>query len=158
MKKNNKLKLSVSREIKPCINCFRVNLFFSQKKNDLNNFLTRYNLLQFYQNFYHNGFDDMNYIMVQMFSSEPFDEVILENCLHIYESEMREKVIKCLWEEKNKIINFLESKEYSEFNYRNNIKYEDILFENNINNENLNNNNNNNGKIIIPKNNDCNIF
>ena len=157
-KKNNKLKLSVSREIKPCINCFRVNLFFSQKKNDLNNFLTRYNLLQFYQNFYHNGFDDMNYIMVQMFSSEPFDEVILENCLHIYESEMREKVIKCLLEEKNKIINFLESKEYSEFNYRNNIKYEDILFENNINNENLNNNNNNNGKIIIPKNNDCNIF
>ena len=42
-KSNNNLKLSVSKEINPCINCFKVNFLFSQKKNDLNNFLLKYN-------------------------------------------------------------------------------------------------------------------
>ena len=91
----------------------------------------------------------MNYVMAQMFSSEPIDEIILENCFHIYETQNREKVLKCLISEKNKINYFLNSKEYLQLNSKHNIKYEDIIFENkdgdNLENE----------KIIIPKNASC---
>ena len=82
---------------------FPIDAFSSKKKNDLKYFLNRYNLLKFYQNFYHNGFDMINFVMIQMFSSEPIDEIILENCFHIYEVEQRELVLKCIISEKNKI-------------------------------------------------------
>ena len=153
-KSKNNLKLSVSREINSsCVNCFRINFLFSQKKNDLNSFLSRYNLLKFYQNFYHNGFEIINYVMAQMYSSDPIDEFILENCFHIYEKQDREKVLKCLLNEKNKINYFLDSKEYLQFNSKHNIKYEDIIFEKKENNNDINNSQNE--RIIIPNNSSC---
>ena len=162
-KSKNNLKLSVSREINSCSNCFRINFLFSQKKNDLKSFLSRYNLNNFYQNFYHNGFDLMNYVMAQMFSSEPIDEFILENCFHIYEKQDREKVLKCLLKEKNKINYFLNSNEYLQFNSKHNIKYEDIIFEKKENSDDKNNDmdNSQNEKIVIANNSfciDCIIF
>ena len=159
-KSKNNLKLSISQEIKEnysYMNCFRLNFFNSLKKNDLNQFLLRYNLNEFYQNFYHNGFDMINYIMVQMFSSEPINEIILENCFHIYEAENREKVLKCLLSEKEKIEFFLNSNEYLQINEKYNIKYEDIIFKKNGND----NNDIQYEKIIIPENDvcsDCSIF
>ena len=153
-KNKNDLKLSVSREINSsCVNCFRINFLFSQKKNDLNSFLSRYNLLKFYQNFYHNGFELINYVMAQMYSSEPIDEFILENCFHIYEKQDREKVLKCLLNEKNKIDYFLDSNEYLQFSSKHSIKYEDIIFEKKENNNDMNNSQNE--KIIIPNNSSC---
>ena len=153
-KSKNNLKLSVSREINSsCINCFRINFLFSQKKNDLNSFLSRYNLNKFYQNFYHNGFDLINYVMAQMYSSDPIDEFILENCFHIYEKQNREKVLKCLLSEKNKINYFLDSNEYLQFNSKHSIKYDDIIFEKKENNNDMNNSPNE--KIIIPNNSSC---
>ena len=153
-KSKNNLKLSVSREINSsCVNCFRINFLFSQKKNDLNSFLSRYNLNKFYQNFYHNGFDLINYVMAQMYSSDPIDEFILENCFHIYEKQNREKVLKCLLNEKNKINYFLDSNEYLQFNSKHSIKYEDIIFEKKENNNDMNNSQNE--KIIIPNNSSC---
>ena len=153
-KNKNDLKLSVSREINSsCVNCFRINFLFSQKKNDLNSFLSRYNLLKFYQNFYHNGFELINYVMTQMYSSEPIDEFILENCFHIYEKKDREKVLKCLLNEKNKIDYFLDSNEYLQFSLKHSIKYEDIIFEKKENNNDMNNSQNE--KIIIPNNSSC---
>ena len=153
-KNKNDLKLSVSREINSsCVNCFRINFLFSQKKNDLNSFLSRYNLLKFYQNFYHNGFELINYVMAQMYSSEPIDEFILENCFHIYEKKDREKVLKCLLNEKNKIDYFLDSNEYLQFSSKHSIKYEDIIFEKKENNNDMNNSQNE--KIIIPNNSSC---
>ena len=153
-KNKNDLKLSVSREINSsCVNCFRINFLFSQKKNDLNSFLSRYNLLKFYQNFYHNGFELINYVMAQMYSSEPIDEFILENCFHIYEKQDREKVLKCLLNEKNKIDYFLDSNEYLQFSLKHSIKYEDIIFEKKENNNDMNNSQNE--KIIIPNNSSC---
>ena len=153
-KSKNNLKLSVSREINSsCINCFRINFLFSQKKNDLNSFLSRYNLNKFYQNFYHNGFDLINYVMAQMYSSDPIDEFILENCFHIYEKQNREKVLKCLLSEKNKINYFLDSNEYLQFNSKHSIKYDDIIFEKKENNNDMNNSQNE--KIIIPNNSSC---
>ena len=153
-KSKNDLKLSVSREINSsCVNCFRINFLFSQKKNDLNSFLSRYNLLKFYQNFYHNGFELINYVMAQMYSSDPIDEFILENCFHIYEKQDREKVLKCLLNEKNKIDYFLDSNEYLQFSSKHSIKYEDIIFEKKENNNDMNNSQNE--KIIIPNNSSC---
>ena len=153
-KNKNDLKLSVSKEINSsCVNCFRINFLFSQKKNDLNSFLSRYNLLKFYQNFYHNGFELINYVMAQMYSSDPIDEFILENCFHIYEKKDREKVLKCLLNEKNKIDYFLDSNEYLQFSSKHSIKYEDIIFEKKENNNDMNNSQNE--KIIIPNNSSC---
>ena len=153
-KNKNDLKLSVSKEINSsCVNCFRINFLFSQKKNDLNSFLSRYNLLKFYQNFYHNGFELINYVMAQMYSSDPIDEFILENCFHIYEKKDREKVLKCLLNEKNKIDYFLDSNEYLQFSLKHSIKYEDIIFEKKENNNDMNNSQNE--KIIIPNNSSC---
>ena len=153
-KNKNDLKLSVSREINSsCVNCFRIKFLFSQKKNDLNSFLSRYNLLKFYQNFYHNGFELINYVMAQMYSSDPIDEFILENCFHIYEKQDREKVLKCLLNEKNKIDYFLDSNEYLQFSLKHSIKYEDIIFEKKENNNDMNNSQNE--KIIIPNNSSC---
>ena len=161
-KSNNNLKLSVSKEINPCINCFKMNFLFSQKKNDLNNFLLRYNLEQFKQNFYHNGFDMMNYIMGQMFSDEPIDDIILENSFHIYDEINRKKVLNCLLFEKDKINYFLSSNEFLQFNAKHKIKYEDIIFEKiENNNEKSLKNDLKNEKIIIPNNSsciDCNVF
>jgi hypothetical protein len=98
--------------------------------------------------------------MVQMFSSEPINEIILENCFHIYEAKDRDEVLKCLLSEKDKIKFFLNSKEYLQFNEKYNIKYEDIIFEKNNNDVN-NKYNFQYEKIIIPSNSnciDCNIF
>ena len=144
---NNKLKLSISQENNSCNNCYRISFLSSKKKYDLKSFLTRNNLLNFYQNFYHNGFNLINFVMIQMYSSEPIDEIILENCFHIYEPKQREIVLKSIIEEKNKINIFLNSYEYLNFEYKDIIKYEDITFDENENNE--------NGIIKIPNNNSC---
>ena len=159
-KSSNNIKISISQilnEDNTCINCLRINCLNSYKKNDLNQFLSRYNISQFYQNFYHNGFDMINYIMAQMFSSEPIDEIILENCLHIYDANNREKVLKCLLSEKEKIIFFLNSEEFLKFEEKYyDIKYEDIIFEKNENNGNNGNEKNiKYEKIIFPRNNIC---
>ena len=105
----------------------------------------------------------MNYVMAQMFSSDPIDEFILENCFHIYEKQDREKVLKCLLNERNKINYFLNSNEYLQFNSKHNIKYEDIIFEKKENSDDKNNemDNSQNEKIVIANNSfciDCIIF
>lgn len=146
-KNNNKLKLSVSQEMSNCINCIKISFLPSQKKNDLKSFLGRYDLMGFYQNFYHNGFDLINFVMLQMFSSEPINEITLENCFHIYEHDQREQVLKCIISEKNKINYFLNSNEYINCEFHNIIKYEDIIFEENEDKG--------KEKIKIPNDNSC---
>ena len=128
-KSNNKLKLSVSQEINSCVNCLRISFLTSKKKNDLNSFLNRYKIMNFYQNFYHNGFEFINFVILQMYSSEPIDKNILENCFHIYESDQRDIVMKCINEEINKINYFLNSNDYLDFELKDMIKYEDIIIE-----------------------------
>ena len=158
-KSKNELKISISQEIKgnnSCSNCKEINLFYSHKKNDLNQFLLRYNLNELSQNFYHNGFDMINYIMVQMFSSDPINEIILENCFHIYEPQDREKVLKCLLIEKEKINYFLNSKEYLQFNDKFSIKYEDVIFKKTRNIDINNIDDFHYEKIIIPDDSSCN--
>ena len=52
--------------------------------SDLSSFLRVNNLSKFKGNFIYNGFDKIEFILIQMFSKYAFDQKILTNYLHIY--------------------------------------------------------------------------
>ena len=111
---------------------------FSKKKNDLESFLYRYNLNNLYQNFSHNGFDQINYVILQMYSSFPINSDILENYFHIYDEEQRKLTLEAIKKEIMKINNFINTENYLNNKNKDLIKYENIDFsqddENNTNN------------------------
>ena len=127
---NNELKLSLSQNYKPCLNCCKMKPLKRRKKNDLKFFLIRYNLLNLYQNFYHNGFDMIEYVIMQMYSSFPINEDILENNFHMYDDKQRSATLKAIVSEMKKINNFLNSDEYNNCD-KNKIKYDNVFFEEN---------------------------
>ena len=128
-KNKNNLKLSISQDYNNCYGCCKFNFLNSPKKNDLKCFLLRYGLMDLYQNFYHNGFDLINYVILQMYSDNPINEDILENCFHIYNYEKRNTVLKALLIEMRKINYFLDSNEYNDNPNKDLIKYENIIFD-----------------------------
>ena len=114
-----------------CFNCCKDRTIIS--KNNLKNFLKRYHLLYLYYNFYQNGFDLINYVLLQMYSNNyAIDEYILENCFHIYNKEDRARIFESLLSEKMKITSFLNSDKFK--NDKNNIiyKYENMILNSNI--------------------------
>lgn len=66
---------------------------------DLLKFLEKYKLKKFERNFIFNGFDSMEYIFLQLFSSFRFDEEMIENRLHIYDVNDRKKILICIIKE-----------------------------------------------------------
>ena len=74
----------------------------------------RYDIINWYQNFCHNGFDLINYVILQMYGSYPIDSDILENNFHIYDEDQRYLVLKAIEKEINKINKFLNSEIYYE--------------------------------------------
>jgi len=70
---------------------------------DFHKFLDKYKLKKYERNFSFNGFDSLEYIFLQFFSSFKFDEEILENKLHIYEQSDRIKILVCLMKELKEI-------------------------------------------------------
>ena len=107
--------------------------------NDLKSFLTRYDLLCLYQNFLHNGFDLINYVILQMYGSYPINNDILENYFHIYDENQRNLLLKAIRKEIWKIDNFLNSEKYNYYEYENSsiIKYEKVIFEKDKNSGNI---------------------
>ena len=101
---------------------------FSKLKNDLESFLNRYNLNNLYQNFYHNGFEQINYVILQMYSSYPINDDILENYFHIYDEEQRKLVIEALQKEISKVNDFINSEKYLYNKNKDLIKYENVDF------------------------------
>ena len=97
-------------------------------KNDLESFLSRYNLMNLYQNFFHNGFEEINYVILQMYSSYPINNDILENCFHIYNEEQRILTMDALQKEVFKVNNFINSEKYLKNENKDIIKYENIDF------------------------------
>ena len=97
-------------------------------KNNLESFLSRYNLMNLYQNFFHNGFEEINYIILQMYSSYPINNDILENCLHIYNEEQRILTMDAIQKEVFKVNNFINSEKYLKNENKDIIKYENIDF------------------------------
>ena len=99
------------------IKCCGMTLTLNDKDNNtLNNtnyysdifrFLKALNLSKFKENFIHNGFDQVDYIILQLFSDYKFDKVILNDFLHVYNNQDKMFVINTLYEEKNKIANEL---------------------------------------------------
>ena len=118
--------------------CFKKNKIPIQK-NELRTFLKRKNLMKFYQNFYHNGFELIEYILIQMYSSFPINDDTLENCFHIYDENDRIKVLKSIVNEMKKINTFVNTKEYVSTPDKDKIKYENVQLEDS-DNENFNDN------------------
>jgi hypothetical protein len=75
--------------------------------SDIFSFLKRKNLWRFKENFIHNGFDQIEYILLQLFSNYSFDKTILNDYMHIYLDEEKNYVLKKLYYEKKKICNIL---------------------------------------------------
>ena len=126
--KNNNLKLSISHDYNNCFGCCKFNFINSSKKNDLKYFLFRYGLMDLYPNFNHNGFDLINYVILQMYSDNPINDDILENCFHIYNYEKRIIVLKAIETEMKKINYFLDSNEYHNNSNKDIVKYENMIF------------------------------
>ena len=136
-----------------CLGCCKTNKKFSNLvKNDLKSFLKRHNLLNFYQNFYHNGFELIEYVILQMYGGYPISDEVLENCFHVYEEEQRKKILKAIVSEMKKINEFLISDEYNNNENMEYAKYENIVFCNEQNGE--------ESKIMINngKNGNCLVF
>ena len=71
--------------------------------SDIFHFLRYLDLMKFKENFIHNGFDQVDYIILQLFSKYKFDKIILKEFLHIYDENDKKRVINILYEEKKKI-------------------------------------------------------
>ena len=130
---NNNLNISISQSYYHCFNCCKMNQIKKQKKNDLKYFLLRNDLINLYQNFYHNGFDMIEYVIIQMYSSFPINDDILENHFHIYDEKLRTKVLKAIVSEMKIINRFMNSEEYNNNCDKNKIKYDNVFFEENEN-------------------------
>ena len=74
---------------------------------DIFSFLKINNLWKFKENFIHNGFDQIEYILIQLFSDYYFDKNILNDYMHIYLEEDKNIVLKVLYKEKKKLCNLL---------------------------------------------------
>ena len=111
---NNKLnQIKPSSLLQLYDNCDNFIDYSTINKNNLRVFLKKYNLIHLYHNFYQNGFDLINFVLLQMYSkNHSINDEILENCFHIYDQNDRNLVLKALINEKNKIDIFLNSKGY----------------------------------------------
>ena len=130
------------------------NNYNSNIKNRLKLFLKKYHLIHLYYNFCQNGFDLINFVLLQMFSKYYIiDDYILENCFHIYNKNDRYLTLESLYNEKNLIDSFLQSIKIKEGKNNN--------FDKNNDNMNFNSNSYNNfDNYFITKDserNDCNI-
>jgi hypothetical protein len=74
-------------------------LFF----NDLSSFLRNYNIYKFKGNFLYNGFDRIEYIIIQLFSKYAFNKQILNDCLHVYVDKDKIKLLSKLYQVKKRI-------------------------------------------------------
>ena len=138
--------------------------------NDLSSFLRANDLNRLKGNFIHNGFDKIEFILIQQFSKYAFDKKILNEYLHIYIDSDKNKLLNILYIVKNNImrefeLNFGKKELYQnsipnknsykvyEFSSPKNNKSDDNINDNNIKDMNLDYNNNEN-----KSNKFCNIF
>jgi hypothetical protein len=70
---------------------------------DLITWLRKVNLMHLRTNFNFNGFDNIQFFVMQMFTAYPVDDVIVENCLHIYNKKERNAILEQLAKDVNYI-------------------------------------------------------
>ena len=124
---NNNLHISISQNY--CFDCCCIKNMKSVKKNDLRFFLTRYDLMNLYSNFVYNGFDNLNFVILQMYSSYIINDEMLINYFHIYDGVQRDILLNAFAAELKKINYFLNSKEYDNYDNKDKIKYSNIFFD-----------------------------
>ena len=132
--KDNLLSISGGRNVL----CGRNNINKEEKENEketLKIFLNKYGMIKLYHNFCHNGFDIIEYVILQMYSKMPITDYILENHFHIYEKNDRNAILEALINEKQRIDIFINSEDY--FLNKRYYKYENFISENKNNNRQL---------------------
>ena len=72
----------------------------SSNYSDIFGFLRNKDLMEFKENFIHNGFDQIEFVLIQLFSCFSFNKDIMNDYFHIYSDNDKIKVIKKLYEEK----------------------------------------------------------
>ena len=65
--------------------------------NDLSSFLRAHDIIRFKGNFMHNGFDRIEYIIIQLFTKYAFDKNILNEYLHVYIDGDKNKLLNILY-------------------------------------------------------------
>ena len=105
---NLSLLLKTDEDLNKCFSCCEIKQKI-KTKNNLKTFLIRYNLLSLYDNFIHNGFDLINYVLLQMYTKYVINDKILENCFHIYNEHDRQLLLNALLNEIKEINIFLNS-------------------------------------------------
>ena len=96
--RNNNCKID-KRSINSCYG----NENYGEGSNDIFCFLRKLELFNLKENFIHNGFDQVEFIILQMFSEFKFNKEVLNEYLHIYNDEDKKKVLKKLYSEKKNI-------------------------------------------------------
>ena len=71
--------------------------------NDIISFLKYTNLWKYKDNFLHNGFDQLEYVLLQLFSKYTYDKEVMNDCLHIYNEKEQLDVLKNLYQEKKSL-------------------------------------------------------
>ena len=122
---NNRFNLKISSEY--CCGC--VSASNCEVKNDLKMWLRKHNLVSYLPNFSHNGFDNLEFVVLQMYSSNPISDEVLENAFHIYDEDQRKEVLECLVNEMKKINMFVNCREFNDNPYK--YKYLTMQLENN---------------------------
>ena len=90
-------------------------------------FFEKYNIKELCSYFINNGFDIVEYIILQMLSRFPINDYILEKDMHINDDNDRKKILTILNNEVNKIYKFLKSEEYLAYTINRRVKYEDLF-------------------------------
>ena len=102
---NNIILTSAISDIRCCGICNKNQNMNSYKRtnwpyNDIFTFLKFKDLWKFKENFLHNGFDQLEYVLLQLFSKYKFNKNIMNDCLHIYSEKDKTNVLNKLYEEK----------------------------------------------------------
>ena len=85
-----------------CYNCCNTKKPLMEK-NDLKTFLRKYKIMHLYNNFYHNGFDLINFVILQMFTKFVINDDMIQRSFHIYNKKDRYLVLDALFNEVKEI-------------------------------------------------------
>ena len=106
------------------------NVFCSNKIEErtfMKSFLEKYNLKRLYSNFVNNGFDILEFVVLQMLSRFPINDYILEKDMNIGDINDRKNILTILNNEVEKIYKFMKSEEYLSYTINRRAKYEDFF-------------------------------
>ena len=95
-----------------CFNCCDTKKSLIEKK-DLKAFLRKYKIMHLYNNFYHNGFELINFVILQMFTKFAINDEIIQKCFHIYNKRSRYLVLDALFNEVKEINIFFSTNIYN---------------------------------------------